>query len=58
MENRSGMVEHCTEEQLSVAGIRQRIDAFNFWFGRYGGYKSYELQAIEVLLRELDRLRG
>lgn len=58
MEIKQGMVEHCTEEELSVAGIRQRLEAFKFWFDRYGGYKSYELQAIEVLLRELDRLRG
>jgi hypothetical protein len=43
--------------ELTVEGIRKRAAAFNAQFEANGGYKSYEAQAVDVLLKELDALK-
>jgi hypothetical protein len=49
-------LEECTAEELTLDGIRKRTAAFNHMFETAGGYKTYELQCIEILLAEIDRL--
>lgn len=49
-------VEDCTQDELSIDGIRKRAVAFNETFAKNGGYKGYEAQAIDVLLAEIERL--
>ena len=50
--------EGCTPEELSLEGIRKRAENFNHWLGLTNvGFKTYEVQAIEVLLAENARLR-
>lgn len=41
---------------MTVDLIRRKVKAFNHFFELNGGYKSYELQCIEVCLKEIDRL--
>lgn len=50
-------IEECSPEELSLEGIRKRTAAFNEMFERHGGCKTYELQCIEILLEEIDRLQ-
>lgn len=47
-------VEDCTAEELSLEGIRKRAEHFNHYFEQGGGYKGYEAQALDVLLKYLD----
>lgn len=49
-------VEPVPVEHLTVDHIRKNMAAFNYTFERNGGYKGYEVQCIEVLLAEIDRL--
>lgn len=51
-------IEKCSPDELTIEGIRKRIAAFNEMFNKVGGRKGYELQCIEILLAEIDRLQS
>ncbi|HEV8364599.1 MAG TPA: hypothetical protein VGQ52_13885 [Gemmatimonadaceae bacterium] len=53
-----GVVEEVDRCDLTYQAIKARSDAFNHAFARNGGYKGYEVQAIESLLAQLESLRG
>lgn len=50
------IIETIDPNELTVARIRQVATGFNFMLDRSGGYKGYEVQCIEALLAEIDRL--
>ena len=52
------MMELTEPHEMTLSEIRKRHEAFMHFYKQNGGYVTYEVQVIGVLLAEIDRLQS